>query len=61
MEKYIDDFYNLLKEYPLLAFNYLDTKKLEENKSNIIIDDSLIIKGNFDMLLFNGYFLNNKN
>lgn len=60
MNKNFDEYFKIIKEFPLLS--YLDTSKIkvEENKSNIDVIDSLIIKGNFDMLLFNGYFFSNK-
>lgn len=60
MNKNFDEYFKIIKEFPLLS--YLDTSKIkvEENKSNIDVIDSLIIKDNFDMLLFNGYFFSNK-
>jgi hypothetical protein len=60
MEKYYSEFMKLLKDYPLLSYTYLDTKKIDKKDMltpNISIDDYLILlKDNPNILELNGYF-----
>ena len=65
MDKYFEEFFKLLKEHPLLAYNHLEVNKLPKSESSKSIVNSdhcvIAVKDNYDLLIYDRFIIPNRN